>query len=573
MRMLTAGIILLLMLTILYTPGTVSQGGTGKVVVIIAPGFDTRFDLNYTRTLQGLFNKSFTATIVDNAPYDPVYHLLLLINTSWDLGKAISQGNNEVMLSNGSVIESYKTIDHNNTMKLWGQLDTLFISLPVIDPTQHPRTLNPYYNEEGYVIPPTIFKIPWNSTAYWNLLNTTLSISKTEAGYKLVAKNYFSILISNASMASSIIKINITSEGLGVKPGIYYLNFRILNVTSDYAIVFTPGTRESHRWMSEFYGEEYKKPIITGIPVDMIDKMGVDDIKWLMGQINSFYTDLLSTAYKYKGATLQMVYYPVYLQALESIIKYNLTDEEKTALLDGTMKTLSAIIENTRVNIGENITVIIYSPFRLSEEYEKVDITGAQEIVPGLYKITGNLQEVLSQVTSAVIFDFNGEKYMVVKDPSIGPYDNGLLLVYYPGIDPAKYPENMTLTPISVASYIASLVNGYGYGLNILSNELSRKQYEINNLKTELNSKNSQIEQLNQKIKELELKVGNLTAENTNLTLKLRDYEQKLDEAKQLKDEAYEYLLAGTSSIIIIVILLHLLFRSAIAKKPAKGRK
>lgn len=573
MRMLTAVIILLLMTTIFYVPSTTSQGGSGKILVIVAPGFDTRFELNYTRTLQGLINKSFTASVVDNAPYDPVYHLLLLINTSWDPGKAIPQGSNKVMLNNGTVIESYRIIDHNNTMKLWGELDTLFILLPVIDPTLHPRTINPYYNEDGYVIPPTIFRIPWNSTAYWDLLNTTLSISKTEAGYKLVAQNYFSTLISNTSMASSIVKINITSEGLGVKPGIYYLNFRILNYTNDYATIFTPGTRESHRWMSEFYGEEYKKPVITGIPVDIIDKMDADDIKWLMDQINSFYTDLLSTAYKYKGATLQLVYYPVYLQALESIIKYNLTNDERTILLDGAMKTLSAIIEKTRISIGENITIIIYSPFRLTVDRGGADITGTQEIVPGLYRITGNLQDVLSQVSKAAIFDFNGEKYMIIEDSSIGPYESGLLLVYYPGIDPAKHPENMTLTTMNVVAYIASLANGYGYGLNALSNELSRKEYEINNLKTELNSKKSQIEQLNQKIKELELRIGNLTAENTNLTLKLRDYEQKLDEAKQLRDEAYEYLIAGTSSIIIIVILLHLLLRSTIAKKSTKGRK
>ncbi len=547
------------------------RGGENKILVVIAPGYSPDLNANYTKTLQGLNNKSVRITIKDNSPYTLTYHELLLVNTTWDLGKAIPI-NNKLLMRNGTSLEIYKYLDNNNTLKIWGQLDTLFI-MRIMDPSFHPRTINPYYQAENTTIPPEIFKIPFNGTARWKLLDTKLSIRRTEQGYVLKAENYFSIKVSNVSLSTPTIKINITKKNLGVKPGIYYINFRIVNVTEDYAIVFTPGTRLSSGWFSEYFGREYQNPVILDLPpASILSALGKDDIEWLMNEITTSYSDLLNFAYKYRGAIVDMIEFPLLEEAIKLRSASNISDAKYGEILNGAIKALSTVIESTRVSIGENITVILYSPYTIKKGGQS--ISGAAEIIPGLYNITGGIDQVIEEVGSGKVYAFHGSKVMATTNTYYTGYGNGLLMIYKPGLGLEQAPVNITLTPYSVAAYIASMVNGYGVGMNGLLRIIQKKDSEINQLKTTLNEKDSRIGQLNKQVEGLKKQIGNLTALNANLSIRISDLQKQIDQANKLKQEAYEYLLVGVSSIIVVILILYYMLHSAVAKRTTgKVRK
>ncbi len=565
-------VILALITTMISIPVTTQsqRNGENTVVLVIAPGFDPGLNLNYTKTLKGLINKSIMIRVLDNAPYTLLYHELLILNTTWRLDRAIPL-TDKVLLSNNTLAEPYDLLDINNTISIYGQLDTQFINTKAMNPFMHPRTINPYYNLEKNYIPPAIFRIPFNGSARWDLLKTSLTIKRVEHGFVLKAENYFQVKVSNVSLSTPAIKINITRNDLGVNPGIYYLYFRIINVTKDYAVVFTPGTRSSSGWFSEYYGKTFQRPVILDLPSpSILKKLGSDDIRWLVEEIIGSYTDILNFAYKFKGGVLNIIEFPLFQEALEAK-KYNISGKAYETLLNEAMKALSSLIEVSRVSLGKNITVIIYSPYTVKES--KQNINGLTEIAPGIYNVTGSLDNIIKNVKTAHIYSFANSRILVTPDPKITGYGDGVLMIYKPGLYKEFAPKNATTTPENIAMYTASLVNGYGIGMNGLIRTIQEKDAEITQLKSTINEKESTINQLNKQIEGLRMQIGNLTALNANLTMKIDELQKKINEANKLKQEAYEYLLSGVASIIVIILILYYMLKSAIAKTKVAPKK
>ena len=571
-RIVSLLLVSMLIITMITIPiNTYSQrSGENTVVLIIAPGFDPSIKLNYTKTLKGLINKSITIKVINNAPYTLLYHELLILNTTWRLDKAIPL-TSQVLLTNNTLTEPYNLLNVNNTISIWGELDTQFINTRAMNPSKHPRTINPYYNLEKNYIPPAIFKIPFNGSTRWDLLKTTLTIRRVEQGFVLKAENYFQIKISNVSLSTPAIKINISRNDLAVNPGIYYLYFRIINVTKDYAVVFTPGTRSSSGWFSKYYGKNFQRPVILDLPSpSILKKLGRDDIKWLVEEIIGSYTDILNFAYKYKGGVLNIIEFPLFQEAVEAK-QYNISSQAYETLLNEAMKALSSLIEVSRVSLGKNITVIIYSPYTVKES--KQNINGLTEIAPGIYNVTGSLDNIIKNIKTAHIYTFANSRILVTPDPKITGYGNGVLMIYKPGLSKEFAPKNATTTPENIAMYAASLVNGYGIGMNKLIRTIQEKDAEITQLKSTINDKESTINQLNKQIEGLRKQIGNLTALNANLSMKINELQKKIDEANKLKQEAYEYLLSGISTITIIILILYYMLRSAVTKTTGKSRK
>jgi FtsZ-binding cell division protein ZapB len=554
-------IALSLMLGLSAAQAQISSGKGSRILVILAPGFDPTLNLSYTKTLNSILNHSATLRVVDSAPFSPIYHQLLLVNVSWDLGKAISV-NGKVELPNGTLIEPYDCISRDELSYVWGQLDTMFILFSPISPAEHPRAINPAYNISGSIIPPTMITTRLNETVNWSLLNTTIRITPIEGGYRLLIKNYVDMKVYNTSMSIDNILINITGRNQPLNPGTYYLSIRLIRGANDTIIFFTPGTIKSSGWMSTFFGD-FKEPFVAHIPGKYLKALDLNDIKWLFDQIQTTYSDIVDRAFKYRNAIVNMIYFPLYEEALKTIHDYNITGKKSALILNETMKALSAIIETARTRLGDtSMPIVIYSPYTVVGE----TTPEKNMIAPGLYNITDNITSFITTHKSSRIFRFGNSIMAVDYNSTVTGYGHGYLLLYKPGLNATS--PNITVTPQTIAPYIASFAKGYGIGFKDLLEEISEKNTEISQLKSKISKLNSNITLLTQEVKKLKEEKGLLQSTINNQTIKIDELQKKVNDAETLKEQAYEYLVAGVTSIIVVIIILHVLLRIAVSKRP-----
>ncbi len=550
--------IALMLLAYVQLPLNVKSVGENKYLLIIAPGFTPYIQgFNLTKTLQQIINNGTVIKITNNAPYNSVYHQLLLVNNTWNLEEYLPLSNNTVMTSKDT-IPSYNALNYTVVKKLWGENLTLFINTPVIDPYQYRLSVNPYYNMSKQYIPPILFKIKFGENTTWKLLGTNITLFKTRGGYRLKIYGYVDIVIPNASLTTPPVRFNITRNDLGIEPGRYFLVFRIIRIDNETALLFTPGGRRNTGWSQQLDGN-FEDPIIPDLPAEYLRYMDEDDIKWLFNLISSYYTTLLDKILLGRKTIMHIVYYPV----IEETLYYlSVNNTNATLLLENAYKGLSAIIEKARGTIGANITVIIYSPytFRISNNTRSLMLS---ELTPGVYTADNINETLVNELSPCKIYDLNGKYIIVSYNHSISKYDEGYLIIYKPEI--TRY-TGIVLDALSIPSYISSIIYGYGVVMRELVKLLNEKINEITNLRDQLNDKEAQINQLNKQIEDLNKQIGNLTAEKTNLTLKLKEMEDKLKEAEEIRNQAYQYLTIGVGSIIVFIIILFLMMRSALTK-------
>lgn len=560
---------LLIQLITPITTITYSQQPTYlRFLFLYVPGFSLEKAVNVS-SLKYLENASFKAYINPIPPYTLSYNEIVLVNNSWDLSKAIVLDNNTALLPNNTYTQLYKLVPKQVLTNLWGTLDTMFLGLSSIDPRVHSRTMNPYFNETNKIIEPAIFIIPINGTTIWDQLNTTIKLSVSSQYFVLSIENYVDgIKFSKETNVTPILKFNITNEKLSVEPGIYYLRFRVLKMNSTHVILFTSGTRRADQWFSEYF-EKFDRPVVPRIPFKYTRYMDEDDLEWLVNEVINFYKSMLTTAYKYRSATINFVEYPLIYDLWTGYIHGYINWEQLSKLEELAYNGLSEIINTTKNMINENITTIIYSPFTINNHEENLSIQGLRYVEPGLYFVEGDETSVLSELISRNIsyttMSFGDKKLVLINNPGYYGVSKGELIVY--GKELRKILSTFTLQPTNVASFILSLVRGYGVGLSNAINEISFINLKIQSLNDEISNLQKKLSTLNQTLFNVNQSLGKCRAENINLTDQISSYKAKINEYRQREQQALLYATIGSISVLVIVILLYIIATRGITKK------
>lgn len=544
-----------------------------KILFIYAPGFSPHIpEINKTNTLKKILENATIINVVDTAPYDPLYSELVIINNTWDLSKALPK-NDKVVLVNGSEIPPYKAVPPEIIKNIWGAVDTVFIATDVVDPTVSNKTANPYYDTEGNIIPPQILTIPINGSIHWDVLNTDISISEVKGGFRLVIKNYTDILIGRASMTSSTIKLDVKDRNLPISTGTYWIRFRIVDVNETHAVLFTPGTRKSIGWISSELGE-FPRPVTPTLPVQYFKYLGEDDIEWVISEVTDFYSALIDKMTVDTQPSVYFLYYPLLMQ-----IHQLKDDPHYSRYLELILKGLSQVISMVQSRLSADTIVMIYSPFSYTDNGRKINIDGLEPILPGLYKINGDLCKVLDEVakytTKVSVITFRNQKYLLVNEPNIAfngaeAYGPGYLVIFNPfgGLE-----KPVTLTPLNIASYLVALARGYSYGLAPIASYVDKLRDEINNMTSEIRELKSQIKDLNSTIDTLKLELGEYKAKYINTISQISELKKKIEEAQQKEQQALLFATAGTISIIVIAVILSFIVKTMATKTVTTRRR
>lgn len=544
-----------------------------KILFIYAPGFSPHIpEINKTNTLKKILENSTVIDVVDTAPYDPLYSELVIINNTWDLSRALP-GNGKILLANGSEIPPYKAVPPEIIKNVWGVADTVFIAIDAVDPTISNKTANPYYDTEGNIIPPQILTIPLNSSIHWDILNTDISISEVKGGFRLVIRNYTDILIENASMISSTIKLDVKDQNLPISTGTYWIRFRIVDVNETHAILLTLGTRKSIGWISADLGV-FPRPVTPTLPVEYFRYLGEDDIEWVINEVTGFYSALIDKMTIDTQPTVYFLYYPLLMQI------HQLKDKPYySRYLELVLKGLSQVISMAQSRLSADTLVMIYSPFSYTDNGHKINIDGLEPVLPGLYKITGDpgkvVGEAMKYATKISLVTFRKQKYLLVNDPGIAfngakTYGPGYLVIFNPlgGLE-----KPVTLTPLNIASYLATLARGYSYGLASLASYVDKLREEINNMTSEIGELEKQIKEQNSTIDTLKLELGKYKAKYINLTSQISELEKKIEEARQKEQQALLFATTGTISIIVIVAIMSFMVKTMSTKTTTIRRR
>ena len=130
----------------------------------------------------------------------------------------------------------------------------------------------------------------------------------------------------------------------------------------------------------------------------------------------------------------------------------------------------------------------------------------------------------------------------------------------------AKY-SNLVLTPENIAGYLASLANGYGVGAATLHEVIEDLKKRISDLTFKLDQLNTTVNSLNATIQSLQRDLGECNAARLNSTGMLSDLRRELDEARKREAMWMTYAVAGTASLLVIVILLYFIGSRVFLKK------
>jgi FtsZ-binding cell division protein ZapB len=573
LSMLIASLIIVSL--IVFPVKTYSEETVLRFLFIYAPGFNINTALNMTDKLEFLKNSTFQAKILPEPPYTLVYHEALIVNNTWNLGRAIVFDNYTALLSNNTVTPLYRIIPTTILGNIWGFLDTLFVDVGSINPKIHSRAVNPYYNSTNKIIEPTIFVIPINGTTYWKQLNTTIHLTVSKDYYTITIKNYVGgIKFSRKEGATPPLKINITNRNLGIAPGIYYLVFRVVSINNTHIILFTPGTRMVNDWYSEYYSTDFQKfdkPIVPRIPLsNILEKLGSDDLEWLINETIDFYDSVLSNAYKYRSATINFIEYPLIYDLYNAYLNGYISDEELNRGLKLAYYGLYKIIETTRSMINENITIMIYSPFTfLNRSYEKLNIEGTEVVEPGLLRVTSDLRHVVSELVSKNVafklFSMNNRYYVLINDPKYFGKDMGQLIIW--GVGLRKILGTFTLSPENIASFIISMSRGYSVGLTNAINQITLLNIKISDLKSTINDLNNKIKSLNNTLFHINMSLGKCNAEKINITNKIMSLREEIEKYRSREEEALTYAITGSISVFIILAIIYLIGYKGVKKK------
>jgi len=564
-------ILFILISSIQLTVSQQSQQPRTKTLLLIIPGIEVS-KLKYGVPLEEYINRS-SITIVKPIPiYNDLYYELLILNTSLDPKKVIVH-NDTVEFMNGSIVKPWEALNYTQIENIWSNT-TVFINIRSLNPLKNNRTLNPYFNLTKQ-IPPQILVVPINGSIKWNLLNTTVNITLSDNTFRITLEEYNirGVVFHNETNATDHIFINVSKPGLGVPMGKYHIKFRIIDYNETHVIIFTLGSREVSDWLSSSFGI-FVKPVTPYIPFEYFKYMGKDDIKWVIEEVMSFYQEMISVAYRYKNAILEVFEIPLFVELHEAYLQ-NYIDEElmidlEKLVVDGINKVLNI----TKLRLGET-NIIIYIPFTYRENSTRLFIEGLYPIEPGLYRVEN--ESMIQNITTTLLKNDIEFKILNIRDKyyvfiysyehiinGLGGIDNGYLIVY-PSSTPGH--TNVVIDTENVIGYISSLAKGYGIGMSSAGEIIEDLRSEIKDLNDKIRDLNGTVRALNDRIARLNISLGQCRAKYLNLSNNISNIINEWREAKEREKQLMIYSITGTISILVIVLTLYYIGRRGLSKQ------
>jgi len=569
-RITCSFIIMIILLSFINISNPANAQQPAKALLIILPGAD--ISVLRGNPLDNIIANATIYRVKTEPPCDPVYQELLLINNTWSLEKYMIM--NETIISvNGKTMDPWSVLDINTTVKMWGNLSTLFINIRSIDPLKHPRTLNPYFNATTNTIPASVFTIPINGSTWWSLLNTTINVSLVNNTFRLSIEGYVkNVPFNNKTFSAENIVINIVNKTLTVANGRYNIDFRIIRYNDTHVTLFTPGTRNINGWYNNYFGV-FTKPITPSIPIEILDKLEDDDIIWLVNKTMDYYYNVFQTGARYTGASLNIIHIPIFYEIHKAVelerVRKDLVQNITKTVVDG----LNRLLNFTKIRFGD-MNILIYIPFTYSDNASSMNIAGLTQTAPGIYRIDGELFNTLSALTTSgieySIVKFRESYYVLIRTPHVSINGGTAIgygyLITYRSDNPGT--SNILIDSRNVVGYITGLGIGYGVGLFKFSEAIDDLKKQINELNQNVTRLSNTVSSLNGTVNSLNRQLGDCNAKNLNITDQYNSLKKELDEARDRERMWMTFSIIGTISILIIILLLYFIGKRGLAKKP-----
>jgi len=545
-----------------------------RILVLLLPGVPLEV-LVKNSSLENIVKNNNTVihSVESKPPYTPLHYELILLNATWNSRKSLAL-NDAVMMANG-VVEPWSAVNHTLINATWGQVETLFVNFKALDPFQHARAVNPFYNYTAKSIPSTLLTIPLNNATYWPLLDTNVTLTLINDTYKITVEGYRrDVVFRNVTLDTDLVLLNITRQNLTVPPGLYNVKFKIVEVNETHAKVLMLGSRDYRDWYSKYFGI-YVKNVLPRLPIEVLGELDSDNKVWVFKQVLEFYNESVKLGLRYRDAYVNIIEISVY-EDLAEAYSLGLINQSELAKLEEIFANATwSYIDVVQKTIGKCIIVILVPYVHVLEnDLPNFEIEGLEYVAPGVYRVTGNISEVAGKLAERSVkyevVEFNGDKYVLtwygnIKINGYGGYRNGYMIV-----NPVEYAvkySNLILTPENIAGYLVALANGYGAGATTLHKVIGDLKKRVSDLTFKVDQLNMTVISLNATIQSLQRDLGECNAARLNSTGVLSDLRRELDEARKREATWMTYAVAGTASLLAIVLLLYFIGSRAFVKK------
>jgi len=528
-----------------------------KLILIYAPGADlTMLNMGNTTTLN-----TEVEYINPTPPYDYLSHLMKLVDPSLsDLVVFVNETNAFV---NGSLVDLTSLVNQSYVNSAWGGNFTVFIGVPGVNPNSTAMSLNPYFNISSNYIPPAVFSLKFNESFWWSILNTSLVVSNTSSGLVVNLTNYNVVEpFDNTTLETPSFAVSVP-QGLKISEGVYYLKFKIISSNASHLTLFFPGTLKASGWLNNFYGTFTEPVVLLELyPQNFLRSLPVEALVWAFNQSCRFYSFLVVKATWFTSGGVYLMYYPLF-QRLDSIRGF-VDEATYRDLINLTLNNLNGIINDFRVYLGVNSTVIIYNPYTGAGGGSGV---GLPVVKPGIYDASSDqayIAELVQRGYRLSVVREEGRVLVKILDYNKLGFGQGFALL----VKPTGFNQTLALSGVVDEDVFEHLLLSYSKlyypsASNLVSIGF-QLQDMIDNLTKTVDNLNHQVASMNETINVLLVNAGNCNATVANLTVKLLDYENKMSGAENMLNQAREYLALGLVAVLVVNLGLFYLLRKGL---------
>jgi hypothetical protein len=528
-----------------------------KLILIYAPGAElTLLNMLNTTTLN-----SEVVYINPTPPYDYLSDLMKLVDPS--LSDLVVYVNETNALVNGTLVDLTSLVNQSYVNSAWGGNFTVFIGVPGVNPNSTAMSLNPYFNISSNYIPPAIFSLKFNESFWWSILNTSLVVSNTSSGLVVNLTNYNVVEpFDNTTLETPSFAVSVPS-GLNISEGVYYLKFKIISSNASHLTLFFPGTLKASGWLNNFYGTFTEPVVLLELyPQNFLRSLPVEALVWAFNQSCRFYSFLVVKATWFTSGGVYLMYYPLF-QRLNSLRGF-VNETTFKDLINLTLNNINDIINDFRVYLGVNTTVIIYNPYTRAGGGSAV---GLPVIKPGLYDATSSqayISELIQQGYNLSVARKEGRVLVKILDYNKLGFGQGFALL----VKPTGFNQTLALSGVVDEDVFEHLLLSYSKlyypsASNLVSIGF-QLQDMIDNLTKTVDNLNQQVASMNETINVLLVNAGNCNATVANLTVQLLDYESKMSGAENMLNQAREYLALGLVAVLAVNLGLFYLLRKGL---------
>lgn len=484
--------LLLILTTVSTAPQTASKEVKNRVLIVLAPELDIDL-INNATAFASIINSSSILTVEAKQPFNRLFYELLVVNGT--VKTTVPQN------------ELWNALDYERLNKLWNVNDTVFVNFAVLDPNKYNATINPAFNITNDYIEADVIVVNVNENTTWRSINVSITVARVNETFKItlagsgVYRDYKDIRFSNN--VTDQFMINLT-EHSGLKPGFYYVKFRIISYNDTHVKLLFPGARIRDGWLSKVFGL-FLNPVypysLTGIK-PLLNELENDDLEWVLNETINYYSSLLDLAMRHRNATVFFFDIPLF-EEIRDISLAKGVDLRRQSL---------KLIENIATMIQtRGFNLILYAPY-----------------------VNSTLHNT-----------------------------RGLLLIY-PSYKPLR---DLYITVENVVGYLMSFSDQYGLGLKNLLVELTKLKSRYDEADAEIRRLKSEIFNLNKTVADLRGSLDSEIARNLELRSRLDDLNKTIEGYRVRESEIKLFLLAGVLSIIVLNIVLYSIGTRIILKK------